>query len=82
MSILRKKTLEDDLLLLKKEINATKGTLLSYEKQVLGSKKEVSRLAGRYNSYFNLNLPVNKPTVDFSRYSLGMKSLKSIFAQK
>jgi hypothetical protein len=36
---------------------------------VKGTQKSVYNLAGRYNSYFNVNIPVKMPTVDFSGLS-------------
>ena len=76
--LLQKRSMEDDLKLLRKEIRETNVFLQSYEKGVLDTKKELDRLAGRYNSYFNLKVPVNKPTVDFSGYSVGMRSIKQL----
>ena len=43
--------------------------LKSYERQVKGTEKNVHHLAGRYNSYFNLKIPVKASTVDFSGLS-------------
>jgi hypothetical protein len=37
---------------------------------VENTRREVTSLAGRYNSYFNLQLPVTNPTLDFATYSL------------
>ena len=75
--LLKKKSIEDELRLLRKEIKATSGCLNSYSKQVMSTKDSVTRLAGRYNSYFNLKVPVTNPTVDFSSYSRG-QSLRSL----
>ena len=76
--LLQKQSMEDELAKLRKEIKFTSGFLQSYEKGVLETKKSVNKLAGRYNSYFNLKVPVVKPTVDFSGYSVGMRSIKQL----
>lgn len=64
--------------MLKKEIKQTNGVLRSYSKQVLKTEKSVGRLAGRYDCYFNLQVPVTQPSVDFSGFSMGMRSLKQL----
>jgi hypothetical protein len=40
--------------------------LKSYEKKVNNTEKEINNLASRYNSYYNLKIPVNISSVDFS----------------
>jgi N-acetylmuramoyl-L-alanine amidase CwlA len=69
MKLLQKKTLDDELEELKRQIQQTNGHLKSYSCQVMGTQKSVYQLAGRYNSYFNLKIPISSPTVDFSGLS-------------